>query len=268
MAADRYQAMFSRLAEEQRGAFVPFVMLGDPDKATSIEIISALVDGGADALELGFPFSDPIADGPVIQKAGIRALANKIHQQDCFEILSEIRRRHPQTPIGLLLYSNLVFHTGLDAFYAKAAQAGVDSVLLADVPLREAEIFQQTAQAHNIHHILIAPPNADDEALKQIASQSSGYIYLLGRAGVTGTETAANAPVKAMVDKLSVYKGAPSVIGFGISNPAQVKAAIGDGAAGAIAGSATVKIIEQHLHDVPAMLSALKAFVAEMKSAT
>ncbi len=265
---DRYQTMFDQLQRQQRGAYVPFVMLGDPDQATSVEIICALIEGGADALELGFPFSDPIADGPVIQKAGLRALASKIGQQACFDIIAEVRKRYPDIPIGLLLYSNLVFHTGIDAFYQKAAEAGVDSVLLADVPLREASLFQQAAKQHNIHHILIAPPNADDDALQAIAKASSGYIYLLGRAGVTGTDTAANAPVSQMVSRLNAYQGAPCIIGFGISSPAQVAQAVKDGAAGAIAGSATVKIIEQHLDDKAAMLAALRDFTAQMRSAT
>nr|WP_136251939.1 tryptophan synthase subunit alpha [Ningiella ruwaisensis] len=264
----RYSKMFSRLNEVEQGAFVPFVMLGDPEPETSFEIIKALIEGGADALELGIPYSDPIADGPTIQKASIRALKSKVRPGDCFEIISKVRAEFPDIPIGLLLYSNLVLAKGVDEFYLSASKAGVDSILIADVPLREADRFINIAKAHNIQQILIAPPNASDETLSAIGDKSAGYTYLLGRAGVTGAETAADVPAKALIDKLQQYQVAPPLLGFGISTPEQVKTAIQSGAAGAISGSATVNIIEKHLDDKPAMLSALKAFVQSMKAAT
>lgn len=265
---DRYQQMFAKLNAANQGAFVPFVMLGDPDKATSINIIKALIAGGADALELGIPFSDPIADGLTIQKASIRALGQHISRSDCFDIIATIRSQHPEIPVGLLLYSNLVLAPGLDEFYRMAAEAGVDSILIADVPLREADRFIATAEAHNIKQILIAPPNASDETLAQIGKLSQGYTYLLGRAGVTGAETAMVIPAETLIKKLTQYKVAPPLLGFGISTPAQVKDAIRSGAAGAISGSATVNIIAENLQKPDLMLSKLKEFVASMKQAT
>ncbi|WP_026374559.1 tryptophan synthase subunit alpha [Aestuariibacter salexigens] len=264
----RYETMFERLGQKNEGAFVPFVMLGDPDKQTSLHIIEALIAGGADALELGIPYSDPIADGPTIQKASIRALGNKIRPADCFDILRQVRASHPDIPIGLLLYSNLVLAAGLDGFYAKAAEAGVDSILIADVPLREADRFIAVAQQHGIQQILIAPPNASEDTLKQIGEKSRGYTYLLGRAGVTGAETAATMPATELVEQLTKYQVAPPLLGFGISTPEQVANAIAAGAAGAISGSATVNIVEKYLDDVPAMLNALTEFVRGMKAAT
>ena len=133
----RYQQMFQRLNSEGRGAFVPFVTLGDPNPELSFEILKALVDGGADALELGIPFSDPIADGPTIQNANIRALAAGVTPAVSFELIEKIRAYAPAVPIGLLLYSNLVMAKGITQFYEQAAAAGVDSVLIADVPLHE-----------------------------------------------------------------------------------------------------------------------------------
>ena len=133
----RYQQMFTRLQQQNRGAFVPFVTIGDPTAELSFEIIKTLIDAGADALELGIPFSDPIADGPTIQGANIRALAAGVTPAISFDIIARIRSYHATIPIGLLLYSNLVMARGIDNFYARAAAAGVDSVLIADVPLHE-----------------------------------------------------------------------------------------------------------------------------------
>lgn len=264
----RYSNMFDSLTAIKQGAFVPFVMIGDPDFDTSLDIIRTLVNNGADALELGIPYSDPIADGPTIQKASIRALGSGIRPQSCFDIIKQIRDEFPQIPIGLLLYSNLVLARGIDNFYAKAQEAGVDSILIADVPLREADRFIAIAKAHGIQQILIAPPNASDETLALIGEKSSGYTYLLGRAGVTGAETAVELPATELVAKLEKYKVAPPLIGFGISTPEQVSSAIKAGAAGAISGSATVNIIEKNLHDTQALHQELGEFVKGMKAAT
>ncbi len=268
MSTTRYADMFADLKSKKQGAFVPFVMIGDPNKETSLAIIDHLVKSGADALELGIPYSDPIADGPTIQKASIRALGSGVRPQDCFDILTEIRKKHPTIPIGLLLYSNLVLVNGIDHFYKLASAAGVDSILIADVPLREADRFITIAKANDIQQILIAPPNASNETLKAIGEKSDGYTYLLGRAGVTGTETAVEIPAAALVEKLRKFEVAPPLLGFGISTPEQVQNAIQSGAAGAISGSATVNIIEANLSDEPKMLAELGEFVSIMKSAT
>ncbi|WP_088328974.1 tryptophan synthase subunit alpha [Lacimicrobium sp. SS2-24] len=265
---DRYAQMFERLDKSGEGAFVPFVMLGDPDPETSLAIIDALIKGGADALELGIPFSDPIADGPTIQKAAIRALKSDVHPKDCFTLIAKVRQQHPDIPVGLLLYSNLVLAPGIDNFYRQASEAGVDSILIADVPIRESAPFAKAAAEQGIHQILIAPPNASDQTMAQIGKLSSGYTYLLGRAGVTGAETAATMPASKLIDKLRQVDAARPILGFGISKPEQVRDAIAAGAAGAIAGSATVKIIEEHLQDVPAMLQRLTDYVSGMKAGT
>jgi len=268
MSTTRYADMFANLKAKNEGAFVPFVMVGDPDHETSLAIIDQLVKSGADALELGIPYSDPIADGPTIQKASIRALGSGIRPQSCFEILTQIRKQHPTIPIGLLLYSNLVLANGIDNFYERAAAAGVDSILIADVPLREADRFITIAKQHDIQQILIAPPNASNETLEAIGEKSDGYTYLLGRAGVTGAETAVEIPAAELIAKLTQYKVAPPLLGFGISTPEQVANAIHSGAAGAISGSATVNIIESNLKDKDKMLAELGSFVAKMKAAT
>jgi tryptophan synthase alpha chain len=264
----RYQVLFNQLAREQRGAFIPFVTIGDPTAELSFNIIKTLIDAGADALELGIPFSDPSADGVTIQKAANRALTAGINSDICFAILAKVRAYAPELPIGLLLYGNLVFARGLEKFYQDAANAGVDSVLIADLPVRESAPFITAAQKAGINPIFIAPPNASDASLQNIAKYSQGYTYVLSRAGVTGSNSEVSHATEQLIAKLNGYRAAPSIQGFGISTPAQVTAAMRCGAAGAISGSAVVSIIEQHLSEPEMMLSALTKFVSQMKAAT
>ncbi|EJD6398647.1 MULTISPECIES: tryptophan synthase subunit alpha [Providencia] len=265
---ERYSQLFERLSRNNQGAFVPFVTLGDPDAELSLKIIDALISGGADALEIGIPFSDPLADGPTIQNANLRAFKSEITPTICFELLGRIREKHPTIPIGLLVYANLVFTNGIENFYIRCAKAGVDSVLVADVPMNESKAFREAALAHNIAPIFICPPNGDDALLQQIGQYSRGYTYLLSRAGVTGTEKRAEMPLTHLIDKLNQYQAAPALQGFGISEPEQVREAIKNGAAGAISGSAIVKIIEDNLNKPDVLLKTLTEFVFKMKSAT
>ncbi|CAK7056255.1 MULTISPECIES: tryptophan synthase subunit alpha [Providencia] len=265
---ERYTQLFERLSHNNQGAFVPFVTLGDPDAELSLKIIDALISGGADALEIGIPFSDPLADGPTIQNANLRAFKSEITPTICFELLGRIREKHPTIPIGLLVYANLVFTNGIENFYIRCEKAGVDSVLVADVPMNESKAFREAALAHNIAPIFICPPNGDDALLQQIGQYSRGYTYLLSRAGVTGTEKRAEMPLTHLIDKLNQYQAAPALQGFGISEPEQVREAIKNGAAGAISGSAIVKIIENNLNKPDVLLKTLTEFVFKMKSAT
>lgn len=265
---DRYQSLFQRLAEKNQGAFVPFVTVGDPNPELSLKIMETLVDSGADALELGIPFSDPLADGPTIQGANIRALDSGATPAICFEQIAKVRAKYPELPIGLLMYANLVYSRGVDNFYKSCAAAGIDSVLIADVPTNESAEFKRAADKYDVKAIFIAPPTASDETLKEVAHLGGGYTYLLSRAGVTGAETKANMPVDSMLERLNQYDAPPALLGFGISAPEQVKEAITAGAAGAISGSAVVKIIESNVDDPDAMLSALAEFVTPMKAAT
>lgn len=265
---ERYENLFAQLKDRKEGAFVPFVTLGDPSVEQSLKIIDTLIEAGADALELGIPFSDPLADGPTIQEATLRAFAAGVTPTQCFEMLALIRQKHPTIPIGLLMYANLVFSKGIDEFYAQCEKVGVDSVLVADVPVEESAPFRQAALRYNVAPIFICPPNADDDLLRQIASYGRGYTYLLSRAGVTGAENRAALPLHHLVEKLKEYNAAPPLQGFGISSPEQVTGAIEAGAAGAISGSAIVKLIEKNVANPGQMLTELKAFVTAMKAAT
>lgn len=265
---DRYDRLFQRLAANKEGALVPFVTLGDPSPALSLQVIDALVAGGADALELGIPFSDPLADGPTIQSATLRSLTAGTTTAQCFEILAAIREKYPELPVGLLMYANLVFNRGIDNFYAQCAAVGVDSVLVADVPVEESAPFRQAAMRHQIAPIFICPPDASDDLLREIASHGRAYTYLLSRAGVTGTEKRGSMPLQHLIARLREYHAAPPLQGFGISEPDQVKESLAAGAAGAISGSAIVKIIERHHNQPEVMLAELKTFVSTLKAAT
>ena len=260
----RYDAMFART----HGAFVPFLMLGDPDPATSLDLVRALVRGGADALELGIPFSDPVADGPVIQAAATRALARGARVRDAWEILATVREEFPEIPIGLLVYANLVLHRSAEIFYRDAAGAGVDSVLIADLPLREATPVDVIAESHGIAAVHIAPPNADVDRLAAIARATRGYVYVTSRPGVTGADDRLDEGSARIISELRKAGAPPALLGFGISRPAHVRQALDLGAAGAISGSAVVRKVEANLNDQEAMLQAVELFVREMKAAT
>ncbi len=270
----RYQASFATLKEKNEKAFIPFVMIGDPNAEQSFAVIKSLIDSGADALELGIPFSDPSADGITIQKAALRALGAGINTDICIDILKQVREYAPQIPIGLLLYGNLVFARGIDTFYKDMSEAGVDSVLIADVPIRESEPFREAALKYGVAPIFIAPPNACDNTLREVASYSRGYTYVLSRAGVTGVDSAqrpkstVTSTADKLIDDLTQYHAAPPVLGFGISTPQQVKDALKAGALGAISGSAVVKIIEDNLDDNNLMINELSHFIIDMKAAT
>ena len=256
----RYATMFERLGRTGEGAFVPFLMVGDPNPDGSLAAATLLVRSGADALELGLPFSDPIADGPVIQAAATRALAAGVRQADCWQMIGRLRKQHAELPIGLLVYANLVCHRNPADFYANAAQAGVDSVLIADLPTDEAGLVLEEAKRAGIATVFIAPPNAGADRLGQIAKLSEGYTYVTSREGVTGADERLRRDQSTVLGDLRKLGAPPALLGFGISNPDQVRRAMAMGAAGAISGSAVVQRISDG--------SDLAAFVQSMKAAT
>lgn len=264
----RYDAMFARLAARGEGAFIPFAMLGDPTPEASAGVLEALVAGGADALELGIPFSDPVADGPVIQAAAVRALEAGTRLADCWALIRGVRERHPYLPIGLLVYANLVAHRDLHLFYSEAAEAGVDSVLVADLPVDAAMEFIAAAKAHGIAPVFIAPPNADEARLARIAAASKGYTYVVTRAGVTGVDDQLRRDSSALLARLQALGAPPAVLGFGISTPEHVRQGLAMGAAGVISGSAVVRLVAETRNDHAARAVVLTGFVTKMKAAT
>lgn len=265
----RYQSLFNRLSLQNEGAFVPFVVLGDPTYELSKQILITLIESGADALEVSIPFSDPLADGPEIQGAVLRAIGQGMSVQQSFQLLTEIRELYPEIPIGLLMYANLIHAAGINHFYEQCATAGVDSVLVADVPLRESAEFKKAAKAHNIAPIFICPPDATEETFAGIAKEGEGYTYLVSRAGVTGVEQKLeNNSLNHNIARLKAVGAPPIVQGFGISSPAQAKHYLDCGVAGVISGSAVTQIIRENLENEAVLLAELASFIQAMKAAT
>lgn len=237
----RYAEMFARLKQRGEGAFGAFLMLGDPDKETSVRLLGTLVEAGADMIEVGIPFSDPVADGPVIQAAADRALRSGMRVDDSFDLIRGLRERHPAVPIGILTYANLLHARGRERFMTDAAEAGADSMLVADVPSLEAAPYSEAAKAAGLDLVMIAAPNTPQPVLERIAALSGGYTYCVARAGVTGTSEALTLDHDRLFRGLAQAGAPPPVLGFGISTPDQVRQALKGGAAGVIAGSALVK---------------------------
>ena len=239
------------------GAFGAFLMLGDPDLATSASLLDALIEGGADMIEVGIPFSDPVADGPVIQAAGLRALKAGMHVGDCFELIASFRARHAQIPVGILTYANLVMARA--GFMRDAAEAGADSLLIADVPALEAEPYALEMNQAGIEPVLIAAANTPEPTLARIAGLSSAYTYCVSRAGITGTHSGGRFDAT-LIDRLNALGAPPPIFGFGISTPEHVRAALDAGARGVICGSAIV--------DLAARGGDVAGFVRTLKGAT
>jgi len=258
----RYASMFDRLQARGEAAFGGFLMLGDPDLATCAQLLDALVDGGADMVEVGIPFSDPVADGPVIQAAAVRALEAGTRVDDCFRLLKTFRSRHADVPVGILTYANLVAARGRERFFADSAAAGVDSLLIADVPSLEVEPYADAARVAGVDLVMIAAPNTPGQTLTRIARNCSGYTYCVARAGVTGERQELALEHDQLFTTLRSVGAPPAVLGFGISTPDHVRQAIASGAAGVISGSAIVRLAVEEGAD------AVRAFVADMKAAT
>ena len=243
----RYAAMFERLNGE--GAFGAFVMLGDPDLDASAKLLDALVGAGADMIEVGIPFSDPVADGPVIQAAAQRALAAGVRVGDCFDLIAALRARHSDVPIGILTYANIVVARA--GFMRDAAEAG------ADVPALETEPFVRDMEQAGIEPVLIAAGNTPDAALQRIATLSKAYTYCVSRAGITGTHAGGRFDT-GLVARVEQAGAPPPVFGFGISRPEHVRAALAAGARGVICGSAIIDLVSRR-EDVTSFVQSLKA---------
>ena len=253
----RYAAMFAGLGGE--GAFGAFLMLGDPDLESCAAILDAAVAGGADMVEVGIPFSDPIADGPVIQAAASRALAAGVTVAGCCALIARFRARHPHVPIGILTYANLLMARGVGKFLQDFAAAGADSLLVADLPSIEARPWAQQMVAHGLDPVLIAASNTPAATLDRIAGLSRGYVYCVTRAGVTGTHSDARFD-PGLIARLADLGAPPAIFGFGISTAAHVRDALAAGAAGVICGSAIV--------DCAAQGGDIRSLVASLKAAT
>jgi tryptophan synthase alpha chain len=259
----RIDAVF---AGKARPAFIGFTVAGDPDKETCIRAAMALIDGGTDILELGIPFSDPVADGPTIQKADERALAAGTKVDTVFAIVREIRTRSG-VPIVFLVYYNTVYHRGIDRFYREAHEAGVDGILVADMPVEESEEVYKAALRHYIDPIFLITQTTTDDRIKKIAAKARGYLYLVAVLGVTGVRSDVSAGALDLLRRVRKFTNVPLALGFGISTPAHARTCATAGADGVIVGSAIVKIVEKYREDPETMERELRNYAAAMKQA-
>lgn len=259
----RIDSVFQR---RDRPAFIGFLVAGDPDKETCIRAAMALIEGGTDILELGVPFSDPVADGPTIQKADERSLAAGTTVDTVFEIVREIRARS-EVPIVFLAYYNTVYHRGIDRFYREAHEAGVDGILIADMPVEESEEVYKAALRHYIDPIFLITQTTTDDRIKKIAAKSRGYLYLVAVLGVTGVRDTVSSGALDLLKRVRRYTKVPLALGFGISTPEHAKTCTGAGADGVIVGSAIVAIVEKNGNNTRKMEEDLRNYVAGMKRA-
>lgn len=265
---DRFGEKFRELRAKGEGAFIPFVVLGDPDYGTSFKIIKALIENGADALELGFAFSDPIADGKTVQEADQRALAGKINTDKDFALIKKVRAYDKEIPISLLIYYNLILQRNIERFYKDAKKAGVDAILAADCPLEEVAPLLKAAKKFGINQVFLVAPTTTQQRLKKILSKASGYIYLVSLLGVTGARASLQKRTIEMIGKIRPHTKIPLCVGFGISRPEHVKQVLGAGADGVIVGSAIIDLIKRNMGKEKRMLKAVAEYVAKMKEAT
>lgn len=246
MSKARIEARFAALKAENRAAFVAYVMAGDPDPATASEILKGLPAAGADLIEVGFPFSDPMADGPAIQASAIRALEKGMTLAKVLEAVAAFRKSDDTTPIILMGYTNLLVTWGIEAFARDAAAAGVDGMIIVDTPPEEAGPLADALDAQDISLIRLATPTSDDARLKTVVERTSGFVYYVSVAGVTGGKEADEAAVAPAVARVRAASGLPVAVGFGIKTPERA-AAIARVADAVVVGSALVEEVASSL---------------------
>ncbi len=240
----RIDARFAALKAEGRAGFVAYIMAGDPDAATAAKILAGLPGAGADLIEVGFPFSDPMAEGPPIQRAAQRALAKGMTLSGTFDLVRGFRRQDTTTPIILMGYMNLVVHRGFEAFARDAAEAGVDGLIVVDCPPEEAGPMADALDAAGVSLIRLATPTSDDARLKTIVRRTSGFVYYVSVAGVTGVKEADAAAVAPHVERVRRASGLPVAVGFGIRTPERA-AEVARVADAVVVGSALVDEIAE-----------------------
>ncbi len=243
---NRINEKFNQLKSENRGGFIPFIVAGDPDLQTTKDLILLLAESGASVIELGVPFSDPVADGVTIQASAERALRGDISVRTILEIVAEVREKGCDTPIILFSYFNPILQFGLNNFAEKAGEAGIDGILITDLVPEEAEEFRQILNKKDLALIMLAAPTSSDERLKKICEKASGFVYAISRSGVTGAKTDLSTEAKNLVGRIKKFTDLPVAVGFGITNYEQITE-VCRYADAAVVGSAIVAEIERSL---------------------
>lgn len=255
--------MNKKIAEAFAGgkAFIPFITCGDPSLEITEQLVYAMEEAGADLIELGIPFSDPTAEGPVIQEANVRALAGGVTTDKIFDMVKKIRKKS-SVPMVFMTYANVVFSYGIERFVSKAAEVGMNGLILPDVPFEEKEEFDTVCKAYGLDLISLIAPTSH-ERIAQIAKDAEGFVYCVSSLGVTGTRTNITTDIGAMVKLVKQTKNIPCAVGFGISTPEQAKK-MAEQSDGAIVGSAIVKLCAAHGADC---VPYVKEYVQSMKAA-
>ncbi len=264
---NRYEEAFKKVKSRNEMAFIPFAVAGDPDPEIFQSIVDAYIRGGADILEIGYPFSDPVADGPVNQRASIRAIASGLNHKSFFSSIKKIRSR-TEIPIGLLLYYNTINFLGEDEFCRLAAGAGIDSLLVADMPPEESDSLQKAMRKYGIGRVFIVTEFTSAERMKYICNHVDSFVYVVSRPGTTGTGSELSSTVEDTIKRLKSVSSIPAAVGFGISTPDHVREVRRSGADGAIVGSALVNEIEKAVLKGKNPSAVLKKKVSEYKAAT
>jgi tryptophan synthase alpha chain len=262
----RLQQTFDQLKAQGRKALVPYFTAGDPSPELTVELMQAMVTAGVDVIEMGVPFSDPMADGPVIQRASERALALGVSLDDCLKWVSEFRQTNQTTPVVLMGYANPIERFGQQAFADAAAKAGVDGVLVVDYPPEESEDFAQMLKAKGLAPIFLLAPTSTETRMDQVARLGAGYLYYVSLKGVTGAGHLDTEDVARKVAVVRQHTSLPIGVGFGISDAASAKA-VAAHADAVVIGSAIIKLMEQQVADQKPVVPAVSTFLAGIRAA-
>lgn len=263
----RLAQTFARLKKEDRAAFVPFVTAGDPDLETSFAILEQLPRAGADVIELGVPFSDPMADGPAVQAASVRALKAGTTLVKVLKLVERFRKTDNTTPIVLMGYYNSVHAYGAARFAKDVAAAGVDGLIVVDLPVEEDDVLRVPAKAQGVDLIRFVTPTTDEARLERIVADATGYLYYVSVAGVTGTKSVPEDEVRGALARIRAVTDLPVTVGFGIRAPEQA-AAIARVADGVVVGSAIVAKVADHAGDKPGAVAAVLELTRSLAGST
>jgi tryptophan synthase alpha chain len=262
---NRIKQTFTSLRKEGKKAFVPYITAGDPDMQTTKRIVHALAEAGADIIELGIPFSDPLADGPTIQRAVQRSLKAGCTVGKVLKMVKDLRN-NVLTPLVFMTYYNIVYHYGVNRFIKDAKKSGADGIIVPDLPLEESDELIRVADKEDFYVILLAAPTTPVERFKMIAKRSRGFIYYVSLTGVTGARKKLSDKLKSDIKKLEKVTSKPVCVGFGISNPAQARdiAKVSDGI---ILGSAVINVLEKYLPDKKRAVKEVEKFASSVARA-
>jgi tryptophan synthase alpha chain len=263
---NRIDKTFKRLRKEKKKAFIPYVAAGDPDIRTTKRIVSSMEKAGADIVELGIPFSDPLADGPTIQKAIQRSLGAGCTVKKVLDMVRQLRKSNVEVPLVFMTYYNIVFNYGASRFIRDAKDSGADGIIVPDLPMEESRELTSIADKEDFHVVMLAAPTTSLGRFRKISACSRGFVYYVSLTGVTGARKSLSDRLKGDVRKLKKATSKPVCVGFGIATPAQAKDIVG-ASDGIIVGSAIIKVIEKNLANKKLLVERVEAFARSVAKA-